>query len=194
MNGYFSQTGVYIVSFIFDIYIMVVYLRFLFQWVRADFYNPISQFLVIVTDPILRPLRRVIPTYRNIDFASVVLLILLEMLKTGLIVFFVTSGGMAAPVGLFVVAAADLLQLALHVAMFTVLIRIVLSWVNPYGYRHPLTALLAVITEPVMRPFRGLIPPIGGLDISPIVLFFAIGLTQLLLVQPLRHYGEMLLR
>ena len=192
MNGYFSQTGIYIISFIFDLYITIVYLRFLFQWLRIDFYNPISQFLVVVTDPLLRPLRRIVPTRHGIDFASVFLLLVLEMAKTGMITFL--RGQTATFAGLLVIALADLLQLAVHVAMFAVLIRILLSWVNPYGNRHPVTAILSAITEPLMRPFRGLIPPIGGLDISPIAFFFFLGLTQLLLVQPLRHYGELLLR
>ncbi len=192
MNPYFNQAGVYLVQVLFEFYILAVLLRFLFQLVRADFYNPISQFLVILTNPPLRFLRRVIPGLGGIDLASVVLLLALKMLELYTIGWI--KGFTAKPVGLAVVASADLLRLTLYVFIITILARVILSWFSSYGMRrHPATDLMYSLTEPLMRPARRLIPPIGGLDLSPIAVFILLELALILLVQPLTHLGLVLM-
>ncbi|GMR03618.1 MAG: YggT family protein [Gammaproteobacteria bacterium] len=192
MNPYFNQAGVYLVQVLFEFYILAVLLRLLFQLVRADFYNPISQFLVILTNPPLRFLRRVIPGLGGIDLASVVLLLALKMLELYTIGWI--KGFTPKPVGLAVVASADLLRLTLYVFIITILARVILSWFSSYGMRrHPATDLMYSLTEPLMRPARRLIPPIGGLDLSPIAVFILLELALILLVQPLTHLGLVLM-
>lgn len=191
MGSYFTQAGVFLIETLFGLYISALLLRFLFQLVRADFYNPFSQFLVKVTNPPLLPLRRIIPGWGGIDLASVVLLLALQVLKLLLVVLL--YGRSATPAGLALLAVAQLLELVLWVFLIAILVRVLLSWVAPYS-RHPLTDLLYSLTEPLMRPARRWIPPIAGLDLSPILVLVLLQLALMLLVQPLADVGLVLLR
>lgn len=186
---YFGQAGVFLVETVFWLYILAVLLRFLLQLVRADFFNPISQALVVITNPALRPLRRIIPGLWGIDIASIVLLLVLEIVKLLLLRWML--GLPAGAAGLFVLAVAELLQLTIGVFLFTVFVRVLLSWIAPHSY-NPVSLLLISLTEPVMRPARRLIPPISGLDLSPIVVFIVLYLALILLVQPLMDLGRLL--
>lgn len=188
MNPYFTQAVIYLIQVLFGLYILAVLLRFLLQLARADFYNPIAQFLVAVTNPPLRPLRRVIPGLFGIDLASVVLLFGLKLAE----IYFIgwIRGFSAHPLGIAVVAAAELLKLTIYVYIVTILVRVVLSWFSPYGLRHtPAGDLLVSLTEPLLYPARRLIPPIGGLDLSPIAVFILLQLTLILMIQPLQDIG-----
>ncbi|HLQ25178.1 MAG TPA: YggT family protein, partial [Acidiferrobacterales bacterium] len=161
MSAYFSQAAVFLVETVFGIYILMVLLRFLFQLVRADFYNPFSQFLVRLTNPPLLPLRRIIPGLGGIDVASIILLLALQVLKLLFIVLI--HGYTATPIGMVVLSFAQLLELTVWVFLVTIFVRIILSWLAPYA-DHPVTGLLISLTEPLMRPARRLLPPISGLD------------------------------
>ena len=169
---------------VFSLYILAVLLRFLLQWVRADFYNPISQALVAITNPPLKVLRRIIPGLWGIDFASLLLLVALSVLWIG--------GVTLKFSGVLLFAVGELLQLMVYVFMVTIFVRIILSWVNPGAY-NPAVSLLISLTEPIMAPARRLLPPIGGLDLSPMLVFLFLGLTLRLVVQPVLDYGRLLL-
>lgn len=185
MSSFLTEAGTLLVEVIFSLYILAVLLRFLFQLTRADFYNPISQFLVAFTNPLLKPLRQIIPGLYGIDFASLVLLLLLKCSELYLLLL---MGGFAVH-WLPIVAAAtvDLLRLTLNVFFFAILIRVILSWFMPYGiHQNPAGSLLVNLTEPLLRPARRLIPPIGGLDLSPIVVIVALQLMQLALAHLIR--------
>ncbi len=188
MTPYLVQAGMFLVELVFGLYILAVLLRLLMQLARADFYNPIAQFLVLATNPPLLPLRRVIPGFFGIDWASVVLLAALQLAEiyvTGWLRDFTPALSGAALVGL-----AKLLRLTVYVYIVTILVRVVLSWVNPYGGRgNPAAGLLWSLTEPMLRPARRLIPSLGGLDLSPIAVFVLLELTLILLVQPLHDLG-----
>ena len=187
-----SQALVFLIDMLLGLYILAVLLRFLFQVVRADFYNSFSQALVIITNPTLTPLRRMIPTLYGIDLAAIVLLLILQCLKNFII--WLIQGVQPKVVGLVVVSAADLLQLTLWVFIIAIFIRVILSWVSPYAARqHPAVGLLNNLTDPLMRPARQMIPPMGGLDLSPIVVFILLYLTIILLVKPLLRFGYGLL-
>jgi YggT family protein len=187
--GYFGHAGSFLIDTLIGLYILAVLLRLLFQIVRADFYNPISQFLVRVTNPLVLPLRRVIPGFAGIDWASVILVVVLQLVKLYLLLLI---GGIAAhPAGVVVLAFAQLLQLTVYVFLVAILIRVILSWVNPYG-DNPVNDLLISVTEPLMRPARQIIPPIGGLDLSPIAVLILLQLTLMLIVQPLMDVGQSL--
>ncbi len=189
-NPYFSDAGTFLVHTLFGLYVLAVMLRFLLQWVRADFYNPISQFLVKVTAPALRPLRRVIPGYAGLDLAALVLMLVLKLAEWWLILYFKDIS--PDPGGLFFLALADLLGLFLNVFLVTILIQVVLSWVSP-GVYNPVTTLLYRLNEPLLRPARRVLPPISGLDLSPILVLVALQLLKLLLVAPIRDFGASLL-
>ncbi|HLE94529.1 MAG TPA: YggT family protein [Sulfuricaulis sp.] len=185
MNPFLTEAGILLVEVVFGLYLLAVLLRFLFQLARADFYNPISQFLVAFTNPLLKPLRRLIPGLYGIDLASLVLLLVLKCVELYLLLLL---GGVAVQ-WLPIVAAAtvDLLRLTLNVYFFAILIRVILSWFMPYGiHQNPAGSLLVSLTEPLLRPARRLIPPIGGLDLSPIAVIVVLQLMQLALAHLIR--------
>lgn len=192
MTPYLSQAGLYLVQVLFGFYILAVLLRLLLQLARADFYNPFAQFLVALTNPPLLPLRRVLPPAGGIDLASVVLLAGLQVLELYLLTWL--QAGRISLGGLVLLAAARLIELAVWVYIIAILIRVVLSWVNPYGMsRHPVGDLLYSLTEPMLAPARRLIPNLGGLDISPIAVFVLLQLTLILIVRPLEDAGVTLM-
>ncbi|HEX9811099.1 MAG TPA: YggT family protein [Burkholderiales bacterium] len=188
---YFSQAGLYLIQLVFGFYILLVLLRLLFQLVRASFYNPVSQFIVTLTQPPMQFLRRFIPGLFGVDMAAVVLLLALQILEIYVIAWF--QGASPAAGGVVVIAVAQLIEFTVYVFIVAIFIRIILSWVNPYGTRHPVGDLLHSLTEPLLAPARRLIPPIGGLDLSPIAVFVLLQLTLILIVRPLRDFGGALL-
>jgi YggT family protein len=182
-NPYLSNAAAYLLDTVFSIYILLIMLRFLLQWVRADFYNPVCQFLVKATNPPLRPLRRVIPGMWGIDLASIVLMVALQMLAFWLIQM--TAGRTMAVPGLLLFSISELIALALNVFLISILIQVILSWVNPNAY-NPLVSLLYSLNEPLMRPVRRMLPNTGGIDFSPLAVLLLIQLTKMLVVAPLR--------
>ena len=188
-GGYLGNAGVFLVDTVLGLYILIVLLRFLFQCMRADFYNPISQFIVAATNPPLVFTRRLIPGLWGIDLASIVLLLVLAVVKVYLVAL---MGGVTPKfAGVLVFAIGELLQTTVYVFIVAVVIRVIMSWIGPRSY-HPVMGLLQSLTEPVMGPARRLLPPIGGLDLSPIVVFIVLGLVLRLIVQPVLDFGRVL--
>src|SRR3989304_8130690 len=185
MSSFFTEAAALVIEVVFGPYILAVLLRFLFQLVRADFYNPISQFLVALTNPLLKPLRRIIPGFFGIDLASLVLLLALQLLEVYALSWI--NGLTPVMLPLVLAAVVTLVRLTLNVYFYAVFFRAVLSWVMPYGMRHnPAGDLLVRLTQPLMPPPRRLIPAVGGLDLSPIVVLVALQLLQLARAHPLR--------
>ncbi len=188
-GSYAGNAGVFLVQTLFGLYIGAVMIRFMLAVVRADFYNPVSQFLVKVTNPPLVPLRRMIPSVGGIDMASVVLMLALQMLE--LFVIGLIAGLSFHLGGLVVLAFAELLALLLQIFFFTILIQVILSWVSPGGY-NPAVALLYSLNEPLLGRARRVLPPIHGFDLSPIVVMIGIQVLTLLLVAPISDLGRSL--
>ncbi len=180
-GGYFTNPLEFLISTLFSLYILAVMLRFLLGAVRADFYNPASQFLVRITNPLLVPLRKFIPSVGKFDVAAVLLMLALQIVAL-VLVLALRGGGI--PVGaVLVTSVAELVSLAINIFIFAIIIQVILSWVNPGSY-NPVSSLLHSLTSPVLRPIQQLIPPISGIDLSP--LFALIGLQVLrMLVLPL---------
>jgi len=189
VGNYFGDAGSFLIDTIIGLYMLAVMLRFLLQWVRADFYNPISQFLVTVTNPPLKFLRKFIPGFFGMDLASLVLLVCLAIAKLYLI--FAISGVTPRFSGILLLAVGEVIQLGVYVFIFSMLIRVVLSWIQPGGY-NPVLGMINQLTEPLMAPARRIIPPFGGLDISPIFVFVFLYLTLMLVVRPALDVGTML--
>jgi YggT family protein len=177
--GAANEIVIYLVQTALTLYMVAMLLRFLLQLVRADFYNPISQFLVKITNPLVIPLRRLIPGVGGIDVASLLLTLLLQALAITLLMVLY---GLGLPnVGLLLLwSALGIVGLLVNVYFFALLAMIILSWVAA-GSRHPAIFLLYQITEPVMAPFRKLLPPLGGMDFSPILVFVLINILQIAL-------------
>ena len=170
--GYLIQTAL-------SLYMVAMLLRFLLQLVKADFYNPISQFLVKITNPLVIPLRRVIPGIGGLDLASLLLAVLLQVLA--IVALMLLNGlGMPNPLMLVVWSILGIVGLLVNIYFFALLAMIILSWVAA-GSGNPAIALLHQITEPVMAPFRKILPAMGGLDFSPILVFILINVIQIAL-------------
>ena len=190
MNGnYLSNAGVFLVDFIFGLYILAVILRFLLQYVRADFYNPLAQAIVTITNPPLRPMRKYIPAIRSIDTSSLVLMLILQMIASLLI--FLMQGFSVNPLALAVLAVGELLTKIVYVFIVAIFVQVIASWIAPGTY-NPVLALIDSLTSPLMRPVRRLIPPMGGLDLSPMVAIMLLYLSLMLIVQPIKDLGRTL--
>ena len=186
-GGYFSDAGLFLVDTVLGLYILIVLLRFLFQLTGVDFYNPISQFIVKASNPPLSRLRRVVPGLWGIDFAAVVLLIVLEGARISITALLIGRTPQLA--GVLVLSIAKLVKLAVYVMVFSIFIRALLSWIST-GRAHPMLQLLYSFTEPLMAPARRILPTTIGLDLSPIIVFIALMLILKLLVQPLLDLGR----
>ena len=177
--GAVSEIAIYLTQTFLSLYMIAMLLRFLMQWARADFYNPISQFLVKITNPLVVPLRRVIPGFGGIDLATLLLAFLLQVAA---IVVVIILGGFALPSPLLIIvwAALGILGLLVNIYFFAILAMVILSWLAP-GNSNPAIYLLHQITEPVLKPFRQLLPPMGGFDFSAILVFVLINVIKIAL-------------
>lgn len=189
-GGYFGQAGVFLVEAVFGLYIIALLLRFLLARVRADFYNPCSQFIVRLTDPPLKPLRRVIPGVLGIDWALITLLLVVQALEIGLIAW-LFAGRIPAPPGLAALALAHLLKTLIYIYIFIIIAQVIISWLNPGAY-NPLTVIMHQLSEPALTPVRRLIPPAGGFDWAPLAVMIILNLALILLVSPLMDLGRQL--
>lgn len=177
--GYFTSPAEFVINTLFSLYVLALMLRFLLAWVRADFYNPLSQFLVKITSPILVPVRRIIPPVGGIDMASIVVMLLVQMVGIALILL-LRGGGIPLQTLIFV-SLAELIDLAFKVFVYGIVIQAVLSWITPGAY-NPALSLLHALTEPVLRPVRRILPPISGLDLSPLLAILALEVLRRLVV------------
>ncbi|MDP3817260.1 YggT family protein [Pseudomonas sp.] len=174
MSG-FTEALIYIVQTLGSLYLLIVLLRFILQLVRADFYNPLSQFILKATQPLLKPLRRVIPGLGGLDLASLVLAILVQLLLMVVVILIAGANPLSVGLQLMVWTIIALTSLTLKIFFFAMIISVILSWVAPGSY-NPGAQLVNQICEPLLAPFRKLIPNLGGLDISPIFAFIALNL------------------
>ena len=182
-SSYLSNPLIFLVQVIFGLYALVVMLRFLLQLTRADFYNPLSQFIVKATSPVLNPLRRIIPGIGGKDIASLVLAWLVLAVQT-LLTLAIAGQGLA-PLAALLLAIPDLLELTINIFLYSILIMVVISWINPAGH-NPAISILYSLTEPLMRPARRLIPPMSGIDLSPMVVMIGLVLLKMLLIPPVK--------
>jgi len=183
-DSYFSGLGVFLIDTLVSLYVFALMLRFLLQWAEADFYNPISQFLVKLTHPPLRYLRRFIPSVKRIDSASLVLMLAVQMLSDYLV--FTLQQISASPASLLLVALGQLLELLYNILFYSILISVVLSWVAPRGY-NPAMKLLYDLTDPLLAFFRRFLPPMGGIDISPLLALVALQFAKMAIMPLLQQ-------
>ncbi|MGF6224674.1 YggT family protein [Pseudomonas frederiksbergensis] len=183
-----NDAAIFIIKTLGSLYLLIVLLRFILQLVRANFYNPLCQFIVKATQPLLKPLRRVIPSMFGLDMSSLVLALIVQMV---LIAVILLLKGFEVDLLLLVPwALIAVFSLFLSVLFYAMIISVILSWVAP-GSHNPGAELVQQITEPVLAPFRRIIPNLGGLDISPIFAFIAIQLLQSWLIPRLAYYALM---
>lgn len=168
-----------VIQLIFGLLIFLVLGRFILQVVRADFYNPLSQFFIRASDPMLRPMRRVIPGFLGLDMAAIVLLIILQGVEL-ILTHIVTGMGMHNPLLFLSELFGSLLHHTAMLFLICIFIVVLSSWINPGAYQHPLVIVARQISAPILRPARRILPPVNGIDFSPILaLIFVFALIYL---------------
>jgi YggT family protein len=180
-SSYLTNPLEFLITTLFSLYILAVMLRFLLGAVRADFYNPVSQFLVRITNPVLAPMRKLIPSAGKYDTSALLLMLLLQIIS--LVLMVLLRGSSVSIMALLLFAVAELVLLLINIFIFSILVQVILSWINPGTYT-PVGALLHSLTNPILAPMQRIIPPVAGIDLSP--LFALIGLQVLkMLIHPL---------
>lgn len=181
----------FLLETLFGLFIYALLLRFLFQRLRVPLGNPLGHFLFALTDFAVKPMRRVLPGWKGVDWSTLLLAWLAEFILTIALAWlggfpFAVAG--AAPwLTLFLLSGVNLLRTFIQMYIFIILVQALLSWVQPYS---PANAMLEVLTRPVLKPLRQVIPPIGGVDLTPLA---AIVLAQLILMLPVA-WLDMLVR
>jgi YggT family protein len=177
-----QNVSIFLIETLFSMYIGAVILRFLLALVRANFYNPVSQFIVKVTNPLLVPLRRVIPPIGKMDTAAIVLALSLTAIKALLLI--AVRGIHADAISIVLYTVFDLISAVIHLYIFILIVQAVMSWFgNAYG--NPMVDLFQSLTEPLLRPIRRFLPNLGMIDISPMIAL--LGLYVILII--LQSYG-----
>ena len=162
------------------LYLLFVVARFLLQLAKADFYNPISQAVFRATDPVVRIFRSFIPGYKGIDFSSLILAFIVQFIAISVTILL--YGGAIPSVGFIITwSFIGVLNFIILFYYYALIASIIMSFVMMFSGNmnpHPILLLVWQITEPIMAPFRKVIPPMGGLDFSPIFIFLIIGLIR----------------
>jgi YggT family protein len=188
-SSYMTDPIIFLIDTLFSLYILAVLLRFLLQWCGADFYNPISQFLVKATHPPLKILRRFVPSIGKIDTSSLVLVFTLQILTDFLILLL---KGVSISFGaLIILSMTQLISLLINVFVFAVFARALLSWINP-GTFNAASSILVSLTEPLLDLCRKFIPDLGGIDLSPLAALLLLQLAKMVLLPPLHELAGLI--
>ncbi len=188
-SSYMADPAIFIIDSLLSLYILAVLLRFLLQWCGADFYNPISQFLVKVTHPPLKLLRRFVPSIGKIDTSSLVLVFGLQMLADFSILLL---KGVAISFGaLTILSLTQLVSLLINIFIYAVFARAILSWLNP-GSFNAASSILHSLTEPLLDLCRRLIPDMGGIDLSPLAAIMLLQLAKMVVLPPLHQLANLI--
>jgi YggT family protein len=177
MPGSLNNALLFLINSIFDLYLFILAVRLILAWSRADYFNPITRVVIQVTQPVIAPLRRVIPNYARIEFSTLVFMIFLEIVKISVISLLVMGG--APVVAVIITALVEFTRLILNTFFYAILVHVIMSWVSP-GY-SPLGQVLTQLSSPILRPCQRLIPPLGGLDLSPVIAMLGLQFVMILL-------------
>ncbi|WAR44105.1 YggT family protein [Methylomonas rapida] len=188
-SNYMTDPVVFLIDTMFSLYILAVMLRFLLQWTQSDFYNPISQFLVKITHPPLRMMRRFIPAVGRIDSSSLVLALLLQIVANFAIL--AIKGLTISIVALTVLSFTDLLKMVMDIFIYAIFAGAILSWFAQGSYSGA-SSLLYSLTDPLLNVCRRLIPDLGGIDLSPLVALVLLQLAKMMILPPLHDLASLL--
>ncbi|MGZ8136910.1 MAG: YggT family protein [Methylococcaceae bacterium] len=188
-SSYLTDPVILIIDTLSSLYIMAILVRFLLQWSGAAYYNPISQFLVKISHPPLRILRRYVPPIGKIDTSSLVLVLALQMLANFSILIL---KGVTVNIGaLTILSITDLVSLLINIFIFAVFARALMSWLNP-GTFDAASSILASLTEPLLDTCRKFIPDFGGIDLSPLAALLFLQLAKMVILPPLHELASLI--
>ena len=186
----FNNAGLFLIQSIFDLYIFILLLRVVLQWVNTDAHNPLFVLVAKLTNPPLKPIYRIIPSLHGIDLAAIALLLGLEAIKIAFLVWLQVNTTPHLG-GLFIIAFAELLNQLINIFFYAILALAILSWISPLAH-GPLIEILVRLSEPLLRPVRAILPSFSGFDFSPLILIIGLKILTILLVQPLTQIGASL--
>ncbi|MBA3661380.1 MAG: YggT family protein [Gammaproteobacteria bacterium] len=175
---------VFLINTLFDLYIFILVIRIILVYTGANYFSPLVQFVVKFTNGLVKPMRRVLPNVGRFELATIVIILLLETLKFVLLILLLGRTPVAS--GLIFLVLGDTIKLIILTFFYAIILQAILSWVQP---RSPINALLAQLTSPLIRPLQRVIPPVAGVDISPIPALIILQLLIILLVNPLMSAG-----
>lgn len=176
--GSFNQALAFLIETVVQLYLLAILLRLLLEMHHADWFNSVVQLLVQITDPVIRPLQRIMPRSRHVNLAAVTALYLIEV--ASLVALLALSGRAIDPGVVMLMAVMRLLRMLLTTYMVLIIISVILSWVG-HSLRHPIIPLVYQLVEPVLAPIRRILPTLGGLDLSPLVAIIGIQFLMILL-------------
>ncbi len=182
-EDYFTNPIIFLIQVVIGTFALFAMLRFLLQAVKADFYNPLSQFIIKITNPILNPLRKIIPNLGRIDIASIIIVWLLLAIEAILILIILKRE--FEILNIFIMTFPEVLSLLIDIFIYGIIIQAILSWVNPGSY-NPALQILYELNKPILHPIRKFIPAMSGIDITPIIAIVGLYLLQMLLIPPLQ--------
>lgn len=177
----------FLVATLFDLYTFVLILRFILQYLGINYYNPFTQFIIKATSSVINPVRRWIPGYKGIDFATLLVIFLFMLTKVTLSWFIARSLVPFFP-GLIILAFGEMIRLTINLYFFAVIIQIISSWIAPMS-NSPIIEILNRLTWPLMKPFKRWIPPMGGIDITPIPVIISLKLAEILFAGTVIGFG-----
>lgn len=175
---------IFLTQTVFDLYLFILIIRLVLAFVGASYTHPVTQFITRLTSFIIKPMRKFIPNIREFETATFVLILLVEITKYLFISAF--SYGMPNIFGLILIGIADSVQLLLQTFTYAIIIQAIMTWIQPGS---PMNSLLDQFTSPIMRPLQRIIPPVGGMDITPIPAIIILQLLSIVLVKPLIAVG-----
>lgn len=185
--GHLANAGALIVQTVFGLAIGLFFFRFLMQGLRVDFRNPLAQFVYRLTNPVLMPFQKALPVVNGWNPAALLMTFVLTLAETWLL-YRIADIGLPLP-ALLVIALALLIQFAATALLWMIVIRAILSFVSPDPY-NPVVQMLCRLSDPMLKPLRKLIPPIGGLDLSPLLAVLLLQLVRMLVAAPLIEVGS----
>ena len=165
----FTQIAVFLVDAVVSFFVFMLLARFHFQWLRVPFRNPVGEFVLATTSWLVVPVRRVVPGLAGLDLPTLLLAFVLQAL--GLWLQAAIVGAEPAALTIAAIALVDLLRYSLYILVFAVIVQAVLSWVNPYT---PVGPVFDSLTRPFLRPLRRFVPPVGNVDLTPLILLLAL--------------------
>ncbi len=181
-DTYLTNPLIFLIQVIFGTYAFFVILRFLFQIVKADFYNPLSQFIIKITNPALIPLRKIIPSLGKLDSASFIFAWILLFTESALILF-ILNKEVHLPT-IFLLSLPNVFDLIFNIFIYGIIFQAILSWINPGTY-NPMLKILYELNEPILYPIRKFIPSFSGIDLSPVLALLGLYLLKMLTIPPL---------
>lgn len=184
MTSSFFDGFLFLINTLFDLYLFMLVIRVILVWIGANYFDPLTQFVIRCTDFIIKPLRKKIPNIRHIETATVLLILVIELIKYFLVL--ALSFGMPNLIGLLIIVFGDIIKLVVQTFFYTILVQAVMTWIQPSS---PVNHLLYQITAPIMRPIQRILPPMGGIDISPIPALILLQLLLIVLATPIMSAG-----